>query len=104
MIMDIQNLIAEGVNVQFVVKVDELKELCSYFVKQEFERLNNLKEQENDGLLGTKEVMKLLHVSEATLGRWKRNGYLRPERKGGRNGYHREDVYEILGKRNLEVD
>lgn len=97
--MDIQNLIADGGNVQLVVKVDDLKELCSYFVKQEFERLNNLKEQENDGMLDTKQVMEMLNVKEATLGRWHQNGYLTHIKVGFRNYYKREDVYEILGKR-----
>ena len=103
--MDIQNLIANSSKLQLVINFNDLKEVCSYLYNEERIRQEKLKEQENDGLITTKEVMKLLHVSEATLGRWKRKGYLCPERKGGRNGYHREDVYEILGKkRNLEVD
>ena len=98
--MDIQNLIANGSTSQLLlVSINDLKEVCSYLYNEERIRQEKLKEQENDGLITTKEVMKLLHVSEATLGRWKRKGYLCPEKKGGRNGYHHEDVYEILGKK-----
>lgn len=103
--MDIQNLIANSSKLQLVINFNDLKDVCSYLYNEERIRQEKLKEQENDGLISTKEVMELLHVSEATLGRWKRKGYLCPKKNGGRNGYYREDVYEILGKkRNLEVD
>ena len=97
--MDIQNLIADGGNVQLVVKVDDLKELCSYFVKQEFDRQEKIKEQENDGLLDSKQVMELLNVKYETLWRWSKSGYLPCVKIGRRNYYRREDVEEILGKR-----
>lgn len=86
-------------NIQLVVSLNDLKELCAYFVMQELERQEKLKEQENDGLLDTKQVMELLNVKEATLGRWHNRGYLCHIKIGFRNYYHREDVEEMLDKR-----
>jgi predicted DNA-binding transcriptional regulator AlpA len=103
--MDIQNLIANGGTSQLLlVSIDDLKELCSYFVKQEFDRQEKLKEQENDGLLDCKQVMELLNVKYETLWRWDKSGYLPCVKIGKRNNYRREDVEEILGKREKNDD
>jgi predicted DNA-binding transcriptional regulator AlpA len=98
---EIQSLIsnANTSNIQLVIGLDELKELCSYFVKQEFDRQEKIKEQENDGLLDSKQVMELLNVKYETLWRWSKSGYLPCVKIGCRNNYRREDVEEILGKR-----
>ena len=86
-------------NIQLVVSLNDLKELCSYFVQQEFERQEKLKEQENDGLLDSKQVKEMLNVKNETLWRWHKSGYLPHIKIGCRNYYHREDVEEMLDKR-----
>ena len=97
--MDIQKTITEGTNIQLVVNYNDLKELCFDLVKEAFDQQKKLKEQENDGLLDSKQVMKLLKVKIGTLWRWNKSGYLPYEKVGGRNQWYREDVEEILGKR-----
>ena len=75
---EILNLInnANTSKIQLVIGLDDLKELCSYFVQQEFDRQKKLKEQENDGLLDCKHVMELLNVKYESLWRWNKSGYL----------------------------
>ncbi len=103
--MDIQNLIAEGGNVQLVINVNDLKEICSYLYNEERIRQEKQKEQENDGLLDSKEVKEMLNVKNETLWRWNQNGYLPHVKIGCRNYYRREDVDKILGKKGKhEVD
>lgn len=99
LIMDYMMHNPESGNIQLVVSLDDLKELCSYFVKQELERLEKLKEQENDGLLDSKQVMELLKVKLGTLWRWNKSGYLPSVKIGCRNYYHRADVEQMLDKR-----
>ena len=99
LIMDYMMHNPESGNIQLVVSLNDLKELCSYFVKQELERLEYLKEQENDGLLDSKQVMELLNVKYETLWRWNKSGYLPCVKIGRRNYYHRADVEEMLDKR-----
>ena len=97
--MDIQKIITDGTNVQLVVNYNDLKELCFDLVKEAFDQQKKLKEQENDGLLDSKQVMELLNVKIGTLWRWNQSGYLPCVKIGCRNYYKREDVEEILGKR-----
>ena len=97
--MDIQKIITDGTNVQLVVNYNDLKELCFDLVKEAFDQQKKLKEQENDGLLDSKQVMELLHVKIGTLWRWNKSGYLPYKKIGGLNYWEREDVYEIRGKR-----
>ena len=97
--MDIQKTITDGTNVQLVVNYNDLKELCFDLVKEAFNQQKKLKEQENDGLLDSKQVMELLNVKYGTLWRWNRSGYLTFIKIGSRSYWKREDVYEILEKR-----
>ena len=97
--MDIQNLIANSGNIQLVINVNDLKEICSYLYNEERIRQEKLKEQENDGWLDSKQVKEMLNVKNETLWRWHKNGYLCHKKIGGRNSYRREDVDKILGKR-----
>lgn len=86
-------------NIQLVVSLNDLKELCSYFVKQELERLEKLKEQENNGMLNSIQVKEMLNVKNETLWRWHNSGYLCHVKIGNRNYYHRADVERMLDKR-----
>lgn len=98
--MDIQNLIANGSTSQLLlVSINDLKEVCSYLYNEERIRQEKLKEQENNGLLDSKQVMELLNVKRETLWRWDKSGYLRSKPIGGRNYYEREEVDRILGKK-----
>ena len=86
-------------NIQLVVTLNDLKELCSYFVAQEIERQEKLKEQENNGMLDSMQVKMLLKVKSETLWRWHNSGYLRHVKIGNRNYYHRADIEKMLDKR-----
>lgn len=97
--MDLQKIITDGTNVQLVVNYNDLKEICFNLVKEAFDQQKKLKEQENDGLLDSKQVMGLLNVKIGTLWRWNQSGYLTCIKIGCRNYWKREDVYEIRGKR-----
>ena len=86
-------------NIQLVVGINDLKELCFHFVKEAFDQQKKLKEQENDGLLDSMQVKELLKVKDGTLWKWNKRGYLRHVKIGSRNYYKREDVDKILGKK-----
>ena len=49
-----------------------------------------------DKLLDYKEALELFGVSGQTLWRWRKAGYIRPVRVGGKLKYRREDCVEIL--------
>ena len=83
--MDIQKIITDGTNVQLVVNYNDLKEICFDLVKEAFDQQKKLKEQENDGLLDSKEAMKMLGVKSETLWRWHNMGYLCHTKIGNRN-------------------
>jgi hypothetical protein len=98
--MDIQNLFANGSTSQLLlVSVDDLKEVCSHLYKEERMRQEKLKEQENDGLIDSKQLKDMLNVKDGALWKWNKRGYLCPIKIGSRNFYRREDVDRILGKR-----
>lgn len=103
---EIQSLITNSntSNIQLVIGINDLKELCYHFVKEAFDQQKKLKEQENDGKLDSKQVMELLNVKIGTLWRWNKSGYLPYKKIGGRNQWKREDVEEILGKREKNDD
>ena len=98
---EIQSLItnANTSNIQLVIGLDDLKDLCFHFVKEAFDQQKKLKEQENDGLLDSMQVKELLKVKDGTLWKWNKRGYLRHVKIGSRNYYKREDVDKILGKK-----
>lgn len=103
--MDIQTLIANsGTSQLLLVSFNDLKEICSYLYNEERLRQEKLKEQENDGLLDSKQVMKLLKVKIGTLWRWNKSGYLPCRKIGCRNYWSREVVEEIRGKRGDHED
>lgn len=97
--MDIQNFIANGSTSQLLlVSINDLKEICSQLYNEERIRQEKLKEQENDGLLDSKQVKEMLNVKNETLWRWHKSGYLCHKKIGCRNYYRREDVDKILGE------
>lgn len=96
--MDIQKTITDGTNVQLVVNYNDLKEICFDLVKEAFDQQKKLKEQENGGLLDSKEAMKMLGVKAETLWRWHNMGYLCHTKIGNRNFYKRSDIEKILGE------
>ena len=92
--MSIKELINTDSNVMLVMSAADLKEFALELMD---EFVNSSKNDNNtEKYLTTAEVMKLLNVSEPTLWRWSKNGYL-PKVKLGRKCFYREnDIIKLV--------
>lgn len=87
--MSIKELINTDSNVMLVMSAADLKEFALELMD---EFVNSSKNDNNtEKYLTTAEVMKMLNVSEPTLWRWSKNGYL-PKVKLGRKCFYRENA------------
>lgn len=92
--MSIKELINTDSNVMLVMSAADLKEFALELMD---EFVNSSKNDNNtEKYLTTAEVMKMLNVSEPTLWRWSKNGYL-PKVKLGRKCFYREnDIIKLV--------
>ena len=92
--MSIKELINTDSNVMLVMSEADLKEFALELMD---EFVNSSKNDNNtEKYLTTAEVMKMLNVSEPTLWRWSKNGYL-PKVKLGRKCFYREnDIIKLV--------
>ena len=92
--MSIKELISTDSNVMLVMSAADLKEFALELMD---EFVNSSKNDNNtEKYLTTAEVMKMLNVSEPTLWRWSKNGYL-PKVKLGRKCFYREnDIIKLV--------
>ena len=92
--MSIKELINTDSNVMLVMSAADLKEFALELMD---EFVNSSKNDNNtEKYLTAAEVMKMLNVSEPTLWRWSKNGYL-PKVKLGRKCFYREnDIIKLV--------
>jgi len=79
------------------IKLGELVEANRLLIaetKRELEQL--VTDQKAETYPSREKVMEILGVSEATLWRWAKNGYLVPLNVGGKRRYRMSDVKRIL--------
>lgn len=78
-----------------LVSVADLKEFALTVAEQAIERRG----EENDDLrLSASQVCQMYDVSQPTLWRWEKTGYLVPTRVGKRRFYSLKDVQRATGK------
>lgn len=92
--MNIETLLKSGANVAITVTPADLKEFAVSLINETM-RINAVQGNQ-DNCLSRKEVTEKLHVSEGTLWRWERNGYLSPLKIGGRVLYRATDIETLL--------
>ena len=79
------------------IKLGDLVEANTLLIadtKRELEQI--ITDQNTETYPSRDKVMELLGVSEATLWRWAKNGYLVPLNVGGKRRYRMSDVKRIL--------
>ena len=97
--MDIKDLLNEGVNISVSVTLSDLKEYSLSLIQQGIEI--GMKQYTEKSYLTQKETAEKLNVSENTLWRWKKTGYLTPV-KVGNSVYYRFSDIEKLYKTKVE--
>ena len=97
--MDIKDLLNEGANISVSVTLSDLKEYSLSLIQQGIEI--GMKQYTEKSYLTQKEAAEKLNVSENTLWRWKKTGYLTPV-KVGNSVYYRLSDIEKLYKTKVE--
>ena len=84
--------------IQYVIGKDDLKEIINEILDERMDELiTKWEEAKNrDGFVSSKKAMEILRVSQTTLWRWKKVGYLVPEMCGGKCFYRMKDIDRIL--------
>ncbi len=97
MSVDIIKLAKECPGMQVSITLGELIEANTLLIadtKRELEQL--ITDQNAETYPSRDKVMEMLDVSQATLWRWAKNGYLVPLNVGGKRRYRMSDVKRIL--------
>ena len=89
--MNIMELANIGANVSVNVSVGDLKEFVAEMIAEAAARPQEAEEK----FLSVDEVCEMLHVSQNTLWRWNRNGYLHSIKIGRTPMYRLSDVNNL---------
>ncbi len=79
--------------IQYVIGKDDLREIIIEIIEE------RLSKQKEDHLLPTKKVSEMLGVTESTLWRWDKMGYLKKVSIGRRVFYRSSDIEKIISER-----
>ena len=91
--MNVTKMMNQGVNVQIVCSLTDLKEV---FNQWQDERDANQPTPKEDRLLSADEAAGMLDVSNVTLWRWAKMGYLKPVKAGRKVHYWQSAIYNLL--------
>jgi len=93
----IADILKQNPNVQLVVSASDLRELMNEWCdEREALREADRRSVENDQRVTKGEAKKALNVTDATLWRWAKSGYLVPIKVGRRCIYLKSDIDRIL--------
>lgn len=93
----IADILKQNPNVQLVVNAADLRELMNEWCNErEAQREAESQSIENDQRVTKGEAKKALNVTDATLWRWAKSGYLVPIKVGRRSVYRKSDIDRIL--------
>ena len=91
--MNIQKMIESGSNALFVVSADDLKEFALALIAE----AAAVKDQgESEDVMSADEVCEVLGISQNSLWRWGKSGYLRGSKVGRKTFYRKSDVDSLL--------
>lgn len=102
----LDSLKQNGGNQLLIVSLSDLKEFSEYLISNTMKIAREKAEEEarTSTFLTSKEVMNKCGVSEATLWRWSKTGYLKPTKIGGINRFLLADVENAMkGKDNSTI-
>lgn len=92
--MNIQEMIKSGSNALFVVSGGDLKEFALALIA-EAAAVKDQGESE-DVMMSADEVCEVLGISQNSLWRWGKSGYLRGSKVGRKTFYRKSDVDSLL--------
>lgn len=93
----IADLIKQNQNVQLVVTASDLREIVNEWCdEREAQREAERQSVEENVRVPKSEAKKILKVTDATLWRWAKNGYLIPIKVGRKSIYRKSDIDRIL--------
>lgn len=92
--MNINTLLESGANVSITVTPTDLKEFALSLIQEAVEI--GKKQRKPERYLTQKEVAEKLNVSENTLWRWRKTGYLVPSKVGNAVHYKLSDIENLL--------
>jgi len=93
--MNIQQLIETGGNITVAVSPVDLKEFALSLIA-EVRREEEQRRQEQEVYLTPKETAEKIGVTENTLWRWNKNGYLMPFKIGSKSRYRLSDIERVM--------
>lgn len=93
----IAEIIRQNQNVQLVVSANDLRELVNEWCdEREAQREAERQSVEENVRVPKSEAKKILKVTDATLWRWAKDGYLIPIKVGRKSIYRKSDIDRIL--------
>lgn len=95
--MNIKTLLDSGANISITITPADLKEFALTIIQESIKMGNEQKTPES--YLTQKETAEKLKVSENTLWRWKRTGYLMPIKIGNSVYYRASDIEKLYKQR-----
>ncbi len=92
------NSIQEGqLNTLILVSKKDLKDFAVSIIDEVKSNLQNeIKEIDQEEFLNTRQTLKLLNISQSSLNRWVKAGYIKPYVIGGRNKFSRNEIKKLI--------
>jgi hypothetical protein len=98
--MAINELLTLGNNVSITLTAKDLLEVIQYTVLETRKELEQyISESNSEEYLSPKEVSVMLGISNVSLWRYAKKGYLTPIEVGGKRKYLKSDIKALLSKR-----
>lgn len=99
--MAINELLSLGNNVSITLTAKDLFDVIQFAVSESRKELEcHLRKINSEEYITSKEVEKILNVSNVSLWRWNSIGYLCHTKIGNKNMYLKSDVNELYSKKN----
>ncbi len=87
-----ESFLTKGQNVQIVISIDDLRTVITDILDEREAKQSSVKEE----MLTRKEVCERLQISNPTLHRWVKEGYLKPVKVGSTKRYRESDINKLL--------
>jgi len=97
--MNLQTIISENPNISITINANDLAVFAQSIAETTARTILDGKKEK---LFTRTEVRDLLHVSDATLWRWDKNGIVNGKKIGNRRYYTEADVNELLTSKTVK--
>lgn len=95
--MDIKQLVQCAPQINLTITASDLKDFAAQLIFETKEQLEqSISDSKAETYLSSDKVLEMLEISQTTLWRWKKRGYLVPVRVGGNERYRLSDIKKIL--------